>query len=148
MIHSPTTFVYGVASLLGFCVAYIGVDLTQHPPSSKLPPAIKINEMVIRDDGTTVYDREILTEKVWQAWAGQIFLADGKTLHCSGGDLAKYEGPLYDPAGHDVNWLVGDDCMTGLEAGMLYSFTWTPIGPDYAPVRYPETGFGVVIEAD
>ena len=115
-------------------------------PSASLPPAININEITIRADGTTVYDREILAPGVWQAWSGTIFDVDG-IVHCRGGDLAQYHGPLPDNTAYDADWLVGDDC-SGLTPGMQFAFTWTPIGPDYAPVRYPETGYGLVTAAD
>lgn len=134
----------GMLALSGLMTLAIQVSVPE-PPSARLPPAIRINEITIRDDETTVYDRVILDGPVWQAWAGVIYDLDGG-IHCEGGDLAKYNGPLDDPTGYDVHWLVGDDC-TGLDAGMTFYFTWTPMGPDYSPVRYPDDGFGVVVPA-
>ena len=131
---------------VGFAASWTVQDIA-FPPSSSLPPAIQINDITIRADGTTIYDRTILSGagiKPWMAWSGQILTADGEAIHCSGGDLAQYSGPLLDPSAFDVDWLVGDMCMDGLEVGMKFAFTWTPIGPDYAPVRFPAVGYGTV----
>lgn len=144
-MNGLTTVGLSIAGLIGFSISWTAQDIAFRP-SDALPPAIAINDIIIRADGSTVYDRVILTEpgvRPWMAWAGQI-IDESDVVHCQGGDLAQYIGPLPNPEAFDANWLVGGDCVDGLEAGMRFSFTWTPIGPDYGPVRYPAEGYGIV----
>lgn len=129
-----------VSGFLGFSAVWTTGDFLS--PSDDSPPAIVVHDITIRVDGSTNYDRDAV-EGSWSAWSGQIF-GHNKDVHCSGGDLSQYfhdQNPL---DRHDVDWLIGDECMDGLVAGMTYVFTWTPLGDDLAPVRYPATGYGVV----
>lgn len=116
-------------------------------------PAIAVHDIQIYDDGSTLYDRTPV-EGAWMAWSGQIFKegldvpSENRAIHCRGGDLNQYfnsENPL---ESKDVDWLVGDDCADGLQAGMTYRFSWTPVDDDFSPVFFPAHGYGVVLPAD
>lgn len=127
----------GVTLISGFLVSAIGAALPDRPP------ALVVHDISIFADGSTNYDRTPV-EGAWIAWSGQIFKQDG-TLHCRGGDLFQYFGKDNPRDTKDVNWLVGPDCLDGLEVGMRYVFTWTPLGSDLSPVRYPASGFEAVL---
>lgn len=148
MNFSPTSMLFLIAPVLGFSMTWTVADIVA-VPFAEPAPAMTVNEIVIREDGSMVYDRTVHVTGVWQAWSGQIFDDRGvRKVHCRGGELSQYFGPVDDPESKDVDWLVGGNCIEGLEAGMTFVFTWTPIGDDYAPIRYPEEGYGVVQPAN
>ena len=126
----------GIATISTMLITAIGAVL----PSSQ--PAIVVSDISIYADGATNYDRHTVDgEQI--AWSGQILTADGKP-HCRGNGFEQYfndENPLDTK---DVNWLVSPDCIDGLEQNMLFAFTWYPLNPELAPVRYPAIGYGVV----
>lgn len=114
-------------------------------PEPYVAPAITVEEIRIHEDGATFYDRDT-KDGAWIAWSGQIFKGDGDLL-CRGGGTSQYfddDNPL---GGKDVGWLVSPDCYDGLQVGMKWVFTWTPLDSDYGAVRYPAEGYGVVLPA-
>lgn len=133
----------GALGAVVMLASFAGIGVGDQFDSDKKPPAIDVASVEIWDDETTFYDRRTQDGK-WLAWSGQIFSADGDALICRGGDTSQYfndENPLDTK---DVSWLVSPDCAGKLEAGQKFAFTWTPINDDYAPVRFPENGFGTV----
>ncbi|MGB1215905.1 MAG: hypothetical protein ACPG4X_21235 [Pikeienuella sp.] len=142
MNGTMTAAAAGVSALFGFSLVYTTEDIVR--PSYALPPAIQVNEIIIRADGSTIYDRDVLEAPVWMAWSGQV-LDDNNEIVCSGGGVFEYKLSSIRHTDKTVDWLIEGDC-SGIEAGMRFSFTWTPIGPDYAPVRYPAEGYGIITE--
>ncbi len=146
---SPTGFLaLSISGLFAFALTWTGQEIAEDfsKPSASLQPAIAINEIQIFADGSVIYDGKILTEEVWQAWSGTVFFEDTDEVHCKGGDLARYIDD-FRYTDWDADYMVGASCVDGLQEGMRWVFTWTPVGPDYAPVRYPEKGYGVVLPA-
>lgn len=140
MIDIKSAIAVGGATLV-FGYAGVGVGYVSKPANPR--PAVIVNEISISEDGTTTYDRSVIGGGGIVSWSGQIFNADG-TEHCSGGSTWNYEGGDLRITDKDADWLVGGDCIDGLEAGMTFLFTYTPVEPQYAPSRYPQTGLGVV----
>jgi len=138
-MNGPVTLLgVAVAASVGFSTMWTAMDLAE----PVRPDAIVIRDVRIWADGRTNYDRDT-EDGAWIAWSGQIFKPGGE-LHCRGGGTSQYfddENPMDKK---DVDWLVSAGCSDGLEAGMTWVFTWTPLDSTYAPVRYPATGYGVV----
>ncbi len=132
-----------VAGLLGFSVAWTGLDFTV---PDEQPAGLAINEIILRTDGTAVYDREVLIDGAFYAWSAQIFNADG-SQHCQGGATWRYPASLPKRTDRTVDWLVGADCSP-LTADMQFLFTYTAINGDMAPVSFPPVGLGVVVAPD
>jgi len=131
----------GMVGLSALFVGLIDVVL----PAPNVDPAITVSEIRIHENGATFYDRDT-KDGAWIAWSGQIFKDNGDLL-CRGGGTSQYfddDNPL---GGKDVGWLVSPDCYDGLEEGMKWVFTWTPLNSNYGAVRYPSEGFGVVLPA-
>ena len=131
----------GVGLVSGFGI--MAVDFIA--PSGPFP-GIRVNEIIMRDDGSAVYDWEALTDGAFYAWSGQVFNENG-TLYCKGGSTFRYKKSPNTRSDKTVDWMVGDDC-SGLTANMEFLFTYTSVNGDLADVRYPETGLGQVAEAD
>lgn len=129
------------SAVFGFSVVYTGADIATETSISS--PVINVRSIEIYDDGSVYYDRstedgEIIT------WSGQMFRHDG-SLECSGfGQVPYYndENPLDTK---DIHWMISPDCNP--KSGMTWAFQWFPANPALDPVRYPETGFGVVASA-
>lgn len=148
-MNSTITTLGILSAAAGFVVSYAGLDIVDEAlkPSDLLPPAIEVKDIVIRDDASVLYEADILTDRVWQAWSATIFDLEGDGIHCNGGDVAEYK-ESFRYTDWDADYMVGGECNEGLKPGMRWVFIWTPLGPDYAPVRYPEEGYGVVVSAD
>ena len=136
-----TQLAVGIAGLSAITAGLLDFAL----PTPELTPAITVEEIRIHVDGSTFYDRHT-KDGAWIAWSGQIFKDNGDLL-CRGGGTSQYfddDNPL---GGKDVGWLVSPDCYDGLQVGMKWVFTWTPLDSDYGAVRYPAEGYGVVLPA-
>ena len=119
-----------------------GIDLVLPEPLSP-EPTIKIADIRLYADEAVFYDRDT-ADGTWIAWSGQVFDEDGG-LHCRGGDTNQYfddGNPLWSK---DIAWMIGESCLEGWREGLRYVFTWTPLDSDFAAVRFPEVGYGIVL---
>lgn len=136
-----TQLIMGIVGLSALAVGAIDIVL----PDAHIDPAITVKNIRVHADGATFYDRDT-KDGAWIAWSGQIFKDNGN-LHCRGGGTSQYfddDNPL---GSKDVAWLVAPDCVDGLQEGMTWVFTWTPLNSEYGAVRYPAEGYGVVLPA-
>lgn len=143
MMYSPFTLAAVVgAPLFGFAVMWTGLDIAEDPA----PPAIEVHQIEIWDDESTFYDRKTQEGK-WLAWSGQVFSEDLGEVICRGGGTNQYYDDANPLGTKDVSWLVDSGCSGKIAEGQKWVFTWTPLDSDYAPVRYPAEGYGVVKSA-
>jgi hypothetical protein len=137
-----TILASGVALAVGFSLSWTAQDAIAPSP---LVPGIRINEIILRADGSAIYDRAVSIDGAFYVWSGQVFNPDG-TPHCRGGSAWRYKVSPVSRTERTVDWMVGDDCA-GLTADMEFLFTYTSVNGDLADVRYPQTGLGQVAEA-
>lgn len=132
----------GIASLIAALTGIGIADITTQREKNKLD-AIKVNEIVIYDDGSIVYDKEIFPEVVHLVWSGQMFDLDDN-LFCSGGKPHRYVREKSNKIfNKDIKWLISEDCGIPKE-GYTFLFTYTSLSGKYQDVHYPPQGLGVV----
>lgn len=131
----------GVAGLAGIGT---GEVILPEKFASQAPLPIEPVSIEIRADGSVHYDRRVNVRPGVDAhWSVAIAKRDGRA-HCSGGGRFPYPygPPQRDPDSWHVDDFVGDDC-SGLEEGMTYHITWTPVNPNLSPSHWPPEGEGV-----
>ena len=128
---------YGVPSIAAIILSLvIGAFFTEPEKEvvfEPLPPiAIIAESIILRTDGTGVYDRTIIAESIELAWSGFVYDDEGNS-HCEGGGIWTYnksqkqvrEVPPDGSPEDFVDWIVGSECE-GLQEGWRFIFRWEP----------------------
>ena len=129
---------------LGFAAVWTALDISKTPPVQPV-------HIEMRSDGSVYYEwRNNLGQPVDTVWSVTVINGEGRP-HCSGSGLWNYPPELAtgqpgarNPEDWTANDFVGGDCA-GLQEGMQYFVSWTPVNGSLAPSSWPPEGQGVGI---
>lgn len=107
------------------------------------PQCVAVNEIILRADGSGVYDRSVPVDGAHCAWSGQVFDHSGRQL-CHGGNTHIYSASAPQRRDRSVEWLLESPCP-GIEPGMTFLFQYTSVTGELSNSRYPAKGLGVVV---